>query len=128
MVFKMIELKQYEIKEIKLAYKMASLNPKYKDNDNLIIQILADEYNVSIDRIKRIIFRNKENGIIGSKLRTLRKKWNLTQQEVAKAIGIASSTLGGWELNKSFPRRKNLEKLLEFYGITVEEFKRQPYN
>ncbi|MFD5853162.1 helix-turn-helix domain-containing protein [Cytobacillus pseudoceanisediminis] len=122
----MIELKKYEIKEIKLTYKMASLNPKYKDNDNLIIQILADEYNVSTDRIKKIIYRNNEKGTIGSKLRALRKKRHLTQQEVSNAIGISSSTLGGWELNKSFPRRKNLEKLLEFYGITVEEFKRQP--
>lgn len=121
MVFKMTGLKQYEIKEIKLAYKMASLNPKYKDNDNLIIKILADEYNVPFDRIQKIFIGNKIPENIGTKLRSLRITRNLTQQEVANAIGIASSTLGGWELNKSFPRRKNLEKLAEFYGITVEE-------
>lgn len=117
----MTGLKHYEIKEIKLTYKMASLNPKYKDNDNKIIKILADEYKVSFDRVHKTIFGNKIHGNIGTKLRTLRMTRNLTQQEVAKAIGIASSTLGGWELNKGFPRSKNLEKLLEFYGVNVEE-------
>lgn len=100
---------------------MASSNPKYEGNDNEIIKILADEYNVPFDRVYTIIFGKKMYGNIGTNLRTLRMTRNLTQHEVAEAIGFHCSTICYWESNKGFPKKDHLEKLASFYGVTVEE-------
>ncbi|MBG9450420.1 hypothetical protein ABE67_14070 [Cytobacillus firmus] len=100
---------------------MALANPKYEENTNEIIKILADEYNVTFDRIYKLIFGSIVDVKIGTNLRILRMKRNLTQHDVAKAIGVHCTTIGYWELNKSFPRRDKLEKLAEFYGVTFEE-------
>jgi DNA-binding XRE family transcriptional regulator len=114
-------LNNHDIKEIKITYKMASSNPKYEGNVNEIIRILADEYNVTFDRVYTIIFGKKMYGNTGTNLRILRMTRNLTQQEVAEAIGVNYSTIGYWELNKSFPRIEKLEKIAEFYEVSVQD-------
>ncbi|WP_226619887.1 helix-turn-helix domain-containing protein [Cytobacillus firmus] len=114
-------MNNYDIKEIKITFKMASMNPKYKGNANKIIRILADEYKVSFDRIYKIIFGKKVNLNIGANLRILRMKRNLTQHEVAKALGLYYQTIGYWENNKSSPCGNKLEKLAKFYDVPVED-------
>lgn len=114
-------LNNYEIKEIKITFKMASSNPKYQGNTNEILKILADEYNVPFDCVYTIIFGKKVNEKIGANLRMLRMKRNLTQQEVAGFLGLYYQTIGYWENNKSSPRSAHLEKLAIFYGVKVEE-------
>ncbi|KON88561.1 hypothetical protein AF332_18285 [Sporosarcina globispora] len=49
-------LKIYDIKEIKITYKMALPNPKYEGNVHEIIKILANEYNVSFEAIYKILY------------------------------------------------------------------------
>lgn len=114
-------LNNHEIKEIKITFKMASLNPKYVGKSKEIIRILADEYNVPFERVHKIIFGTKANEKIGTNLRILRMKRNLTQQEVAECLGLYYQTICYWENNKNAPKSDNLEKLANFYGVNVEE-------
>src|SRR5713226_3282099 len=49
----------------------------------------------------------------------LKKCWS--QEEAAEAIGIDHNTLYRWEAGKATPRRYNLRKLCEVYGMTAAE-------
>ncbi|MEK5066818.1 helix-turn-helix domain-containing protein [Cytobacillus sp. FSL R5-0596] len=61
-------------------------------------------------------------GSLGANLRIQRFKKNLTQEEVAKAIGTSHSMIGRYERNKTRPRKDKLQKLADFYGVDIEEF------
>jgi transcriptional regulator with XRE-family HTH domain len=60
-------------------------------------------------------------GSIGMNLRMLRVNKRLTQQEVAKSIGVSQDTISNYERNSRVPKKRNLLKLAEFYGVTEEE-------
>lgn len=46
---------------------------------------------------------------------------NKSQSEVAKAIGIATSTLGMYETEQRIPRDSIKVKLAKYYGTTVQK-------
>lgn len=50
-----------------------------------------------------------------------RQKIGLTQDEVAKELGIDQSAVSLWETGKTAPRAKILVKLAGLYGCTVDE-------
>lgn len=54
-----------------------------------------------------------------NKLKTLRKENNLTQEELAKKIGVNLRTLQKWENGESSIRTKNAEKLAKHFGVSV---------
>ncbi|MDX5474500.1 MAG: helix-turn-helix transcriptional regulator [Bacillaceae bacterium] len=51
----------------------------------------------------------------------LRFKFNLTQPQVAEAIGINVRALSEFERDIRFPKKDQLEKLAEFYQVEVED-------
>lgn len=114
-------LTRYDIKEIKITYKMAYSNPKYNEDTNEILNILAAEYNVSMDCLHEILFGKKVNKNIGRNLRLQRFKRNLRQDEVAKELGISICMVGRYERSENLPSEVTLQKLVDFYGVTVEE-------
>ena len=54
-------------------------------------------------------------------IKKLREERGLTQQELADGIGVRQSTVNMWEKKKSFPYRKNMEKLAQFLKIEPEK-------
>ena len=46
-----------------------------------------------------------------SNLKAMRQKYNLTQMNIAKAIGVSINTIATWENNVSTPSEDNLKKL-----------------
>ncbi|HEM4414404.1 TPA: helix-turn-helix domain-containing protein [Streptococcus suis] len=54
-----------------------------------------------------------------NKLKTLRKENNLTQEELAKKIGVNLRTLQKWENGESSIRTKNAEKLAKYFSVNV---------
>ncbi len=52
-------------------------------------------------------------------LRTLRKNFKLTQQEVADILGIDRSTYTFYEAGKSTPSKENIIKLCDIFNVTV---------
>jgi transcriptional regulator with XRE-family HTH domain len=53
-------------------------------------------------------------------LKAARVNANLSQQEAARRIGVAASTLRNWEAGKTFPNQPKIEKMCEVYGIPFD--------
>lgn len=57
--------------------------------------------------------------MLADNLRTLRKSFGLTQQEVADILGIDRSTYTFYEAGKSTPTKENIVKLCDIFNVTV---------
>lgn len=44
----------------------------------------------------------------------------LTQEEVAKTLGVSKNTIINWEKGKSIPRATQMQKMCEIYNISEE--------
>ena len=58
---------------------------------------------------------------IGQNLKNLRKAKNLTQEEVAKHLGISFQSVSKWERNDGYPDITMLPALAHYYGVTIDE-------
>ncbi|MGX4685285.1 helix-turn-helix domain-containing protein (plasmid) [Vagococcus sp. JNUCC 83] len=58
---------------------------------------------------------------IGLLLKNLRKKNNLTQEELAKHLFVSRQTVSRWEQNRTIPNIYVLEDISKFYGISLKE-------
>ncbi len=54
------------------------------------------------------------------RLKELRKKHNLQQKDIAKYLQVAQSTYSYWEQEKFEPDTATLNKLAEYYGVSVD--------
>lgn len=60
-----------------------------------------------------------ENNMINRILKTMRKKANYTQNELAKKCNIANTTLSGYESSYREPTFETIEKIAEECGYEV---------
>lgn len=51
-----------------------------------------------------------------SNLKAMRQKYNLTQMNIAKAIGVSINTVAKWENNVSKPSDDNMKKLDDMFS------------
>jgi repressor LexA len=58
--------------------------------------------------------------LLGGKIKELREKLNLTQQDLADKLNIGQSTIGMIESDKRIPGRKTLTKLATFFGVSLD--------
>lgn len=61
-----------------------------------------------------------ENINMGKRLKDLRNSKNLTQKQVSERLGIAVSTLSGYELEEKHPSYFVLMKLARLYDVTTD--------
>lgn len=61
-----------------------------------------------------------ENNYIGDNLRYLRKKKNVTQTEVAKALGIPVTTYNAYETGQNVPRDEVKRKIADYFDRSVQ--------
>lgn len=59
--------------------------------------------------------------MIGEKLLELRKKTNLSQEDVAFKLNVTRQTVSKWETNQSVPDFDKIVPLCELYGISPNE-------
>ncbi|ALS27853.1 Xre family transcriptional regulator [Paenibacillus sp. 32O-W] len=57
---------------------------------------------------------------MGERLKELRLKRNLSQEEVARQIGITRSAYSHYEINNRQPVYETLIKLSDFFGVSVD--------
>ena len=62
------------------------------------------------------------NAVFKIKLKELREKAGLSQENFAKAFGVAQSTVGGWESGARVPRLPMIEKIAEFFNVPASYF------
>lgn len=56
-----------------------------------------------------------------SHLAQLRKKANLTQEDVAVALNTDRSAVAKWETGKAYPQINRLPQLSALYGCSIDE-------
>ena len=64
--------------------------------------------------------RTKNYSNIGSRIRELRKKENLTQNELAKKVNKSESSIRMWELGKSEPDIETLQILSSIFNVPID--------
>lgn len=57
--------------------------------------------------------------MFSERLKELREKSKLTQEEASKKLGIARTTYSGYERGTSEPDFSTLTKIAEFYGVDL---------
>lgn len=57
---------------------------------------------------------------IGKIIYMLRKEENLTQEKLAKQVGIAQTNISDWENNVSRPEYENLVKLSKIFAVSTD--------
>ena len=58
----------------------------------------------------------------GKRLRKIRREKDITQEQLAEAIGVTGEFISNLERGKSAPSFETVEKLSEALGVDVEEF------
>ncbi|MBP5654613.1 MAG: helix-turn-helix transcriptional regulator [Clostridiales bacterium] len=59
--------------------------------------------------------------MLGSRIKELRKKNHLNQDDLAEMIGISRPTLSRWERNEAAPDLEQLRRIADAFGISVSE-------
>ena len=54
------------------------------------------------------------------RLKELREKAGYSQQGFADAIGVKQSTVGNWEAGAREPKFEIMERLADFFGVSVD--------
>ena len=57
----------------------------------------------------------------GKLLATLRKQRKLSQERLAKIVGVSRSAVAMWETNSNEPDHETLNKIAELFGVTTDE-------
>lgn len=57
---------------------------------------------------------------IGEKISELRNRQNLTQQALAKSLGVTRSSVNAWEMGISIPSVEKIIDLAEFFHVSVD--------
>lgn len=58
---------------------------------------------------------------LGEKLYNLRRKKNLSQEELAEKLNVTRQTISKWETNQSMPDFDKIDPLCKLYGITPND-------
>ena len=58
---------------------------------------------------------------INSQITRLRKRMNITQYELAKAVGVTNQSVSKWESGICCPDIQLLPVLAKFFGVTIDE-------
>lgn len=69
--------------------------------------------------VRKAHFRRKN--MFAEKLKTLRGKKSLTQEEFAREINVTKGAVAMWETGKRTPDLTMIKKIAEYFDITVDE-------
>lgn len=58
---------------------------------------------------------------LGNKILELRKKHNITQEELAEKVGVTRQTISKWELNETSPDINQAKSLSKIFKISLDE-------
>ncbi|WP_249906103.1 helix-turn-helix transcriptional regulator [Lactobacillus amylovorus] len=56
-----------------------------------------------------------------TKLKVLRAEKNLTQAQLAKALGTTQVNVSAWETGRAVPRPPMMQKISDFFGVKKED-------
>ena len=122
-------LKQSDVAEI-LNVTQASYSRWETDIELIPLKQLSEfcnHFNVSMDYIMGLSRKNKSNGIhklskkeIGKKLKLLRKKYNITQTELADFLNTSQSTISAYESGRTTLLTSFALAICEKYKVSLD--------
>ena len=62
-----------------------------------------------------------EKQSIGENVRTVRRRLNLSQEELAASVGCTRQTVINWETGKARPSRYGIARLAKSLGVSTDE-------
>ncbi len=65
---------------------------------------------------------------LGDKIVNLRKKNNLTQEDLAEKVGVTRQTISKWELEETAPDINQAKKLSKIFNISLDELTNNDLN
>lgn len=66
------------------------------------------------------------NKFQNDKIKELRKKYSMSQKQLAKTLGVSDRAISKWELGLSNPSSKNMFQLSKIFNVPVEYFINSP--
>lgn len=72
-------------------------------------------YNIDME-VKQI------NEYVGSKIKLYRNSLGLTQEELAKKIGVGKTTISNYEVGLRSPKKQQMIKLSEVFDVSIDDF------
>ncbi|WP_239449906.1 helix-turn-helix transcriptional regulator [Lactococcus lactis] len=64
----------------------------------------------------------KINRYVGNKIKEQRIFLGLTQEELAKKVGVGKTTISNYEVGLRSPKKPQMIKLSEVFGISIDDF------
>ncbi len=61
---------------------------------------------------------------MGEKIRGLRKRLGLSQEELAEKLGVSRQAVSKWETGSDIPAAGKLKEIADFFGVTVDSLLR----
>lgn len=65
---------------------------------------------------------NKKYNKIGDKIFELRKVKDISQDDLAKRVGVSRQTMIKWEANQAYPKADKLQRLCDIFDVGIECF------
>ena len=65
---------------------------------------------------------------LGNKILELRKKENLSQEQLAEKMNVSRQTISKWELNETTPDIKQAKELSKIFKISLDELTNNDIN
>lgn len=56
----------------------------------------------------------------GNVLRAIRKQHDMTQADLARALGVAESAISMWELGRRNPDREMMEQIADYFNVDMD--------
>ena len=56
---------------------------------------------------------------LGEKIKKIRKKFDLSQEQLAEIMNVSRQAITKWESNNGLPDTSNLQQLSKTFGITI---------
>lgn len=63
--------------------------------------------------------------MLSEKIYTLRRKSGLSQEQLAKKIGVSRQAISKWEGGLSIPELEKIRALSEFFNVSIDELTRE---
>lgn len=58
---------------------------------------------------------------IGEKIKALRKEKNISQESLAKVLGVTFQAVSKWETNTTAPDVSLIPPIASFFGVSIDE-------